>query len=127
MDCTLYPWVHISLIAKEKIDFLIAEGFYHNPQKVVDRIKLNKGKEVLLPAEAKTIGALRGKTPAIIFCATKDKTTVTEDAKEFSLKNNVTIVEFEGEHLTGMSTLSEFAYADKYIESIMDFLKKIGC
>ena len=55
------------------------------------------------------------------------KTTVTEDAKEFSINNNVTIVEFEGEHLTGMSTLSEFAYADKYIESIMDFLKKIGC
>ena len=33
---------YISLIRSENIDFLIAEGFYQNPQKVVD-IQINKG------------------------------------------------------------------------------------
>jgi hypothetical protein len=87
---------HVSLLTKEKIDFLIAEGFYHNPQKVVDRIKINKRETVLLPANAKTIKKLRNKTPVMIFCADNDNTTTTADAKEFGKKNSVTIIEFKG-------------------------------
>jgi alpha-beta hydrolase superfamily lysophospholipase len=114
---------HVSLLAKQKIDFLIAEGFYHNPQEVVDRIKINKGRTVLLPTNARTIKKLKNKIPIMIFCADKDKTTTTEDAREFSKKNNVTIVEFEGEHLSGMGILMKDEYGDEYARRIIVFLK----
>ncbi len=35
---------HVSLWRKEKVDFSIAEGFYHDPQKVVSELKLIKEK-----------------------------------------------------------------------------------
>jgi len=89
---------HVSLWRNEKVDFSIAEGFYHDPQKVVDRIKVNKGETVRLPQGAKPINKLKQKTPTMIFCATNDKTTMTEDAKEFGKRNKVTIVEFNGDH-----------------------------
>lgn len=117
---------HISLLRKEKIDFSIAEGFYHNPQKVVDRIKINKGETVLLPPNAKTIHKLKQKAPTLIFCADDDKTTMTEDAREFSKKNNVTIIEFNGEHLRGMSVLKKTEYGDDYTDKMIEFLKKNG-
>ncbi len=117
---------YISLLRKEKIDFLIAEGFYHNPQKVVDRIKINKGEIVLLPTNAKTIEKTENSIPTLIFCADNDKTTMTEDAKEFGRKNNVTIVEFKGDHLSGMRMIRKTEYGDEYAERIVDFLKKNG-
>lgn len=115
---------HISLLRKEKIDFLIAEGFYHNPQKVVERIKINKGEIVLLPLNAKTIHKLKKSIPTMIFCADSDKTTMTEDAKEFSKNNNATIVEFKGDHLHGMSVMTKTEYGDEYVEKIIEFLRR---
>lgn len=115
---------HISLLAKEKIDFLIAEGFYHDPQKVVDRIKINKGVIVLLPASAKTIKKLKEKIPIMIFCADNDKTTTIEDAREFSKNNNVTLVEFKGDHLSGMRMMRKTEYGDEYAERMIGFLNK---
>ena len=117
---------HISLLRKEKIDFFIAEGFYHNPQKVVDRIKINKGKTVLLPTSAKTIYKLKQKTPTMIFCADSDKTTMTEDAREFSKKSNATVIEFKGEHLSGMNVFRKNDYGDDYTDKIIEFLNKSG-
>jgi alpha-beta hydrolase superfamily lysophospholipase len=117
---------HISLLRTERIDFSIAEGFYYNPQKVVDRIKINKGETVLLPKNAKTIYKLKQKTPTMIFCADNDKTTMSEDAKEFSKKNNVTIVEFKGEHLSGMNVFRKNDYGDIYTEKISQFLNMSG-
>jgi len=115
---------YISLLCKEKSDFLIAEGFYHNPQKVVDRIKINKGETVLLPANARTIHQLRWNIPIMIFCADNDKTTMTEDAKEFGENNNVTIAEFKGDHLSGMRMIRKTEYGDEYAERMIDFLRK---
>ena len=117
---------HISLLRKEKIDFFIAEGFYHNPQKVVDRIKINKGETVLLPTSARTIYKLKQKTPTLIFCADSDKTTMTEDAREFSKKNNATVIEFKGEHLSGMNVFRKNDYGDDYTDRIIEFLNKSG-
>jgi len=112
---------HISLLAKEKIDFLISEGFYNDPKKVADRIKTNRDKIVLLPADAKAIKKVRNRIPVLIFCADNDKTTTTEDAKHFSENNNVAIVEFKGEHLGGIGVLL-YDYAEK----ITDFLARNG-
>jgi hypothetical protein len=97
---------HVSLLAKEKFDFIVAEGFYHDAQKVVDRIQINKGEKALIPAKTKAIKKLNNKIPILIFCADNDKTTTLGDAKEFSKKNNVTIIEFKGDHLSESSTKS---------------------
>ncbi|MFN3997514.1 hypothetical protein [Algoriphagus sp.] len=104
----------------------LAEGFYHDPKKVVDRIKVNKGKEILLPQGAKRIGKLKHKTPTLIFCAREDKTTKTEDSLAFSKRNQVTIIEFDGGHLEGMNVLKKNEYGDEYLKTIIGFLDKNG-
>lgn len=117
---------HVSLWRSEKVDFSIAEGFYHDPQKVVDRIKVNKGKTILLPPGARPITTLKQKTPTLIFCASNDKTTTTADAKEFGSRNEVTIIEFNGDHLNGMNTFRKNDYGDEYTDKIIEFLKMNG-
>lgn len=117
---------HVSLWRKEKVDFSIAEGFYHDPQKVVNRIKANKGETTLLPLGAKPITRLKGKTPTMIFCASNDKTTMTEDAKEFAKRNKVTIIEFNGDHLGGMNVFRKNEYGDEYTDKMIEFLNKSG-
>jgi uncharacterized protein len=117
---------HVSLWRKEKVDFSIAEGFFHDPQKVVDRIKVNKGETMLLPQEARAITVLKEKLPTMIFCASNDKTTMTEDAKEFAKRNKVTIIEFNGDHLEGMNVFKKNEYGDEYTDKMIDFLTKSG-
>lgn len=115
---------HISLLRKEKIDFLIAEGFFHDPFKVIDRIKA-KGKSVLLPPEAKAISK-PVQVPTLIFSADGDETTTTDDAREFSQTNTATLVEFSGKHLTGMNVLTKQDFGDEYMAKVMEFLNKSG-
>lgn len=112
---------HVSLLSREKTDFFIAEGFYHNPQKVVDRIKVNKGKTILLPHGAKLITKLEQNSPTLIFCASNDKTTMTEDANEFAKRNKVTIIEFNGDHLGGLNV-----YGEEYADKVIEFLNQSG-
>jgi uncharacterized protein len=113
---------YVSLLSKEKVDFSIAEGFYHDPQKIVARIKMNKGKTILLPKEAKPIATLPMETPMMIFCAGNDPITRTMDAKEFAENNQVTIIEFDGDHLGGMNVFMEEEYGDLYTDKIIEFL-----
>lgn len=113
---------YISLIRNENIDFLIAEGFYQDPQLVVDRIKLLKNKTVTLPTQVDKIEILKPSVPILIFCSTEDKTTVIEDAKRFSEKNNVTIIEVNGGHLMGFGILTKDSPGDKYADAISEFL-----
>jgi alpha-beta hydrolase superfamily lysophospholipase len=117
---------YVSLLSKEKIDFSIAEGFFHDPQKIVDRIKFSKGKIILLPKEAKSIIKLNQKIPLLIFCANKDKTTTTQDAQEFAKSNKVKIIEFDGEHLTGMYHFKKSELGDEYTDKIIEFLNENG-
>lgn len=114
---------YISLLSKEKIDFLIAEGFYHNPQKVAERIKINKDKTVLLPGNAAIIEKLPN-IPALIFCADNDKTTMTENAIEFKKHNDVTIIEFKGDHLRGLNVMTRNEPGDEYAERVVGFLER---
>ena len=115
---------HVSLLAKEKVDYLIAEGFYNDPQKVIDRIKVNKGKMILLPAGARIVKELNHEMPVLVFCASNDKTTTTDDAKNFGVKNKIELVEFEGEHLSGMLVLKKEEYGDGYAERMAEFLNR---
>ena len=115
---------YISLIRKEKIDFFVAEGFYNDPQLLTERIKTVKGKTVTLPPDSTRIKKLNQSVPTLIFCASQDKITITADAENFKKRNNVTIVRFQGDHLTGISVLKKDSPGDKYAETIMDFLNK---
>lgn len=117
---------YVSLLIKESIDFSIAEGFYSNPYKVIERIKTNKGKTILLPKGTKSITRLRQNSPTLIFCATNDKITDTEDAREFSKRNKVTIVEFNGDHLNGMTMISKLEFGDEYTDKVIEFLNAKG-
>jgi alpha-beta hydrolase superfamily lysophospholipase len=117
---------HVSLWKSEDVHFFIAEGFYNDPQKVVERIKTNKERMTLLPSGAKPIKQLKGKTPIMIFCATNDKITTREDAKNFARKNKVTIVEFDGDHLGGMNAFRKNEYGDEYAKKIVEFLDRRG-
>jgi len=117
---------HVSLLINENVDFLIAEGFYHDPQIVVERIKHNKDKTIFLPEDAKTIHHLEGQLPTLIFCASNDNTTITEDAIAFAKGNNVTIIEFEGDHLRGMNVFTKEEYGDEYMDKMLGFLVKNG-
>jgi dienelactone hydrolase len=116
---------YVSLLIKERVDFAVGEGFYHDPQKVVDRIKVNKGESVGLPPGSRAIFKFRPNTPILIFCASNDKTTMTEDAHEFSRKNKVTIIEFQGDHLAGMRVLMKKEYGDEYVEKIVEYLSSL--
>jgi len=113
---------HVSLWRTEMVDFSIAEGFYHDPQKVVERILVNKGKIILLPHNAKPIDELLQKTPTLIFCASNDKITTTEDANVFAGRNKATVIEFTGDHLGGMSAFGKFEMGDEYTDKVMTFL-----
>lgn len=117
---------HVSLWRKEEVDFSIAEGFFHDAHKVVDRIKINKGETTFLPPGAKPITKLKDKTPTLIFCASNDKTTMTADAREFAKRNNVTIIEFDGDHLGGMNAFRKKEYGDEYTDKMIEFLNKSG-
>ena len=88
---------------------------------MVDRIKVNKGKTIFLPQGAKLITKLKQNTPILIFCASNDKTTMTEDANEFAKKNKVTIIEFNGDHLGGLNV-----YGEEYADKVIEFLNKSG-
>lgn len=117
---------YVSLLRKQQVDFSIAEGFYHNPQKIVERIKVSKGETVLLPENGEYITELQQQTPTMIFCASNDNVTVKEDAREFGRHNKVTLVEFDGDHLTGMSAFQDADHGDKYVSMIIQFLEKNG-
>jgi hypothetical protein len=62
----------------------------------------------------------------MIFCASNDNITTTEDARNFARKNKVTVVEFEGNHLGGMNVFRKDDYGDEYTNKIIEFLDRCG-
>ena len=114
---------YVSLLRKEKIDFLVAEGFYHNPEAVVERIKVNKGSDVSFPVNTMAVSKMKNRVPVLIFCADKDKITPTADAREFAKRNKVTLVEFEGEHLGGLMKFTKKTVGDEYVDRVVAFLE----
>ncbi len=60
-----------------------------------------------LPIGSAKVKKLKPTVPVLIFCATEDNITITKYAVEFKKRNRVSIVEFKGEHLTGINTLAK--------------------
>ncbi len=117
---------YISLLKKEKTDFLIAEGFYSSPKAVVDRIKLTKDRLVQLPPKTRTIKHVRPRMPVLIFCASEDKVTTTSEARNLEKQNRVSIVEFTGAHLGGFLNFTKEKAGDEYLDHISSFLRREG-
>lgn len=111
---------YISMLRTEKIDFLVAEGFYIEPARVVARLLAIKGKTVLLPSMASRVSDTF--TPVLIFCASKDQITTPGEARSFSEKFKPTIVEFEGDHLGGVQVMTNIERGDLYMKSVVSFL-----
>lgn len=117
---------YISLLRNEKIDFMVADGFYFNPQLVVDRYKTLQNEIIPLQTPVISVTKISPPFPVLIFCASEDVVTPTGDAREFARYNPVSIVEYAGKHLHGMSVLSKETVADEYVDKIKDFLKLNG-
>ncbi|ALD20470.1 alpha/beta hydrolase [Hymenobacter sp. DG25A] len=125
-----------SMVAnKEKLDFLVGEGFFARPQEVVSRIMLQKNKEVLLPAAARQYPRLlpKIKCPMLVFAARADQITTLADSYDLVAQKSRhrELVTYEGGHTTGFMVLSRqpvtrLTYGDLYVECITAFLQKEG-
>jgi len=104
-----------------RYDFFIGEGFVRSPELIKDRIKEQKGKELNLPLTADDdeikVGNLN--IPMLHFASTLDKVTTLKDCLEFcESRTKAKIIEYEGEHLRGASTMG----LEKYIQEIKSFI-----
>ncbi|MTI21005.1 alpha/beta fold hydrolase [Fulvivirga sp. RKSG066] len=111
---------YISLLSRENVDFCIAEAFFNDPHKVVNNLKINKSKEVLLPAQVEIVEA--SSIPTLIFCGTKDLVTSCDIADQFEENSKrVQSIKFEGDHMAGRITMPE----GDYYNSIFEFLERL--
>lgn len=117
---------YISLLRKEKVEFLIADGFYCDPFAVTHRLKEVKNDVVLLPEGSEKISNFSPAAPALIITMSKDKITPPEDAKAFQKNNHVSILELDGEHLQGFNILTRDEPGDLYAEKVAFFLRASG-
>lgn len=93
---------------KEKVDFLVTEGFITNTEIIVKRIFKDKELNISVPNDSSDyldyINDLS--VPVLIFSASKDKITPYEDALNFkrNRKSGISeIVNFEGDRLSGFN------------------------
>jgi alpha-beta hydrolase superfamily lysophospholipase len=110
--------------SKSHYDFFIGEGFVLSPEKIVQRVKQLKGKNLVLPesadSDAKKINTLD--IPMILFASSADQTTTLEDSLTIARQaNNRKVVEFDGEHLRGAATLG----LEEYVKNITEFIHSI--
>ncbi|MBK6901489.1 MAG: alpha/beta fold hydrolase [Saprospirales bacterium] len=102
-------------------DLLVGEAVIKSPELVAQRIKLQKGKDLLLPESAKTDGAKLSsiEVPILLFASVSDPITTLEDSQEIAAQRpNRKLLTFEGEHLRGAYTMG----IERYVVEIVDFL-----
>lgn len=120
----------MSIIAtqSERADFIIGEGFVLNPTAIKTKIFQFKQKEIILPAKSDEYESLVEKTeiPMLLFSGKKDQFTTLIDSQTIvSQKINRKLIEFEGNHLEGFSSLSKNYYGELYIAEIDRFIRNI--
>lgn len=111
---------------KEKIDFIVGDGFVTDTAYIVDRYR-TRGKDLVLPEPAPAYGqsVTQIEIPLLIFAASKDEITTTSDALELKEKLGKTceVVEYEGEHLQGFQyKIDEKGFGSWYIEQLNNFI-----
>ena len=114
-------------VQKEKVDFIIGEGFVLNPNEIKEKLFKFKQKNITLPENSDNYINLIPKieAPMLLFSGTLDNFTTLEDSKLIvKQKPNRKLVEFTGNHLEGFAVLSGEYYGSKYIQEISKFLGK---
>lgn len=90
---------------KDKVDFIISEGFVTNPYAFVKRIHEIKDKEIFLPETSENyIDDLKSiEVPLLIFSASDDQLSTVEDSLSLkdTLGEHVQVEIYEGTHLAG--------------------------
>ena len=111
---------------KEKLDFLILEGFVLSPTLISERINALKGKEVILPETPESYQLDAIQIPTLVFSGKEDLFTTTSDAKLFcNSASNRKMIVFDGNHLEGFSVLSGCYYGEIYCRKIEQFVKHV--
>jgi uncharacterized protein len=111
---------------KDKINFLVTEGFVTDTTQLVDRIQIQKQNIIILPEKHEVfMNALNSLSlPILIFVASEDQITPYDDALSFK-ENTIEkceIVFFEGERLSGFNS-GEGEWGEFYIHKINEFLE----
>lgn len=114
--------------ARGGCDFLIAEGYAANPQRIVAEQFGRYQKTVTLPDEAAdyALVARRVHCPWLLVGGTNDKNTPLADsvivARQARWRQRRQVLCFDGGHLEGFYRLTEAAYGDKYVREVTRFL-----
>ncbi|MET4073356.1 alpha/beta fold hydrolase [Hymenobacter sp. UYCo722] len=114
--------------ARGGCDFLIAEGYSANPQRIVAEQFGRYQKTVTLPDEAAdyALVARRVHCPWLLVGGTNDKNTPLADsvvvARQARWRQRRQVLCFDGGHLEGFYRLTEAAYGDKYVREVTRFL-----
>ncbi len=111
---------------KSKPDFIIGDGYVVSPKKIKQFYE-GKRDPILLPADAdKYEEKLKNvKANMLVFSGSDDKVTPYEDVmviKGNNAKNK--IIQFKGGHMAGFSVLGGDYPGQKYMDAVVDFLKK---
>lgn len=122
------------LAAKEKLDFLVGEGYVADPAALVAALKQTKNKTVTLPAEAARYTRLLPKIncPMLLVAGSQDKSTTVADstrivqaARPGQRRELLPFVGGHGGGLVALSSQPEPAfYGDLYAKAIQRFLAK---
>ena len=114
-------WLAQVAYQNQPYDLLIAEAFIYDPKLVVERIKEQKEKQLVLPEDydAKAIIEKEWTIPTLLIAGTFDLITQIEDASKF--KEDSALVEvyvFEGDHLRGAEKMGMPTYIDLIVKML---------
>jgi len=111
---------------KDKIDFIIGDGFVTNTSRIIERIKSQKNKAIYLPEGRKDYNTLLKQIdiPLLVFAASDDKRTTYKDALDLQkvLGKTCRVIKYEGEHLRGFTAWDK-PFMTGYREHINSFLE----
>jgi predicted alpha/beta-fold hydrolase len=114
---------------KNKVDFVIGEGFVTDTSVIISRYK-ELDKPLVLPEKPsefkKAIQSID--IPLLIFTASEDNITTHQDALDVQkiLGDSCEVVQYNGEHLTGFHEQNDIkGFGGWYVEQITSFLDNI--
>lgn len=110
------------------ISFIIGEGYVTDTSYIVNRYK-REGKNLILPEPPDVYSKIISNInqPILIFTASDDEITTTDDALELKnlIGNNCEVIEYQGQHLRGFQyQIDQKGFGEWYIDQIDSFLAK---
>jgi len=114
---------------KNKIDFLIYDAFVFDPNKHIERLKTQKGKETYCPVKStKHIEKWQSiDVPILLFTGSEDELTTVDDINsnknQFQIKPTVKI--YDDGHLMGFQHEPDNGFGGWYSDQIDEFIKGI--